>query len=178
MDKTLAQILISFYHIFSTFITLSIFVAFVTSKFTTNYELCVAEASLLQASIVLEVEKSLNKKQQVGVSAHYKRFCVPYVTNLKTQSEKIHEKETFGKLELTQRRIGCVEDGLKGYEGRYNASRMNKEDEIFATVSACNEQICDGQEKLALSVLKDLEDVSQKQNFMNRNLSKLLRDID
>ena len=42
VDQVAAQVLISVYHILATFITFSIFIAFVTSQFTTNYRRCVA----------------------------------------------------------------------------------------------------------------------------------------
>lgn len=79
VDKVNAQVLSTLYHILVTFILLSIFVALVTSKFTTQHTRCVAEASLLQASIVLQLEKKLSKTEKSKLSKYYKKYCNPLV---------------------------------------------------------------------------------------------------
>ena len=51
-----------------------------TSKFTTGYKKCVAKASLLQASIVLQIEKNLGKQGKRKANEFYKRYCSPLVS--------------------------------------------------------------------------------------------------
>ena len=81
LEPVAAQILLSLFHVLGTFILFAIFVALITSKFTTHYSMCVAEASLLQASVVLQLEKNLSKKQKSKLATYYKRNCCPLVSH-------------------------------------------------------------------------------------------------
>ena len=78
--RTEGQVLVTLYHIFVTFIIFSVFIALITSKFMTHYNRMVAEASLLRASIVLQLEKNLNKVDKQKLTRYYKQFCNPLVS--------------------------------------------------------------------------------------------------
>ena len=82
VERFTGDVLISLFHALVTFILLAIFVALITSKFTTCYSRCVAEASLLQASVVLQLEKNLSKQEKSKLNAYYKRFCNPLVRTI------------------------------------------------------------------------------------------------
>ena len=79
VKKSEGQILVTLYHMFVTFIILSVFVALITSKFMTNYSRMVAEASLLRASVVLQLEKNLSKADKLKLMRYYKKLCNPLV---------------------------------------------------------------------------------------------------
>ena len=82
IKKTEGQVLTTLYHIFVTFIIFSVFIALITSKFMAHYNRMVAEASLLRASIVLQLEKNLSKVDKLKLTRYYKQFCNPLVSLL------------------------------------------------------------------------------------------------
>lgn len=174
VDRTAAQILISLFHIFSTFIALSIFVAFVTSKFTTNYKRCVAEASLLQASIVLELEKALSKRDQVNLARYYEKFCSPLVVNLKSINDDLRERDALSKLALTERHIASMENSIRDAEERYQKNDKKSHSSIFDSIVGCTKTLEGKQEDFSKTIKTELKDIAQKQNYMNKYLGKLL----
>ena len=174
VEKTSAQILISLYHIFSTFIALSIFVAFVTSKFTTNYKRCVAEASLLQASIVLQLEKGLSKRERANLAKYYAKFCSPLIVNLKSTSDDLRERDALSKLALTERHIASIENSIRDAEDRYQENDRKSHASIFESILGCSSLLGTKQENFSKTIKTELKDIAQKQSYMNKYLSKLL----
>ena len=102
--KITGQILISLFHVLITFILFAVFVALITSKFTTYYSKCVAEASLLQASVVLQLEKRLSKKDKAKLSSYYKRFCNPMVSTKSTNKGFLDVFPRLSTLFIVERR--------------------------------------------------------------------------
>ena len=174
VENTTAQILISIYHIFSTFIALSIFVAFVTSKFTTNYNRCVAEASLLQASVVLQLEKGLSKRERANLAKYYAKFCSPLIVNLKSPRDDLRERDALSKLALTERHVTRIENGIRDAEDRYQENDRKSHASIFESIHGCSSLLGTKQENFSKTIKTELKDIAQKQSYMNKYLLKLL----
>lgn len=73
------QVAMSLFHILSTFIALSIVIGFVTATFRNTLSRCTAEASLLQAYVVLQLEQNMSKEEKSQMLAYYNTKCNPLV---------------------------------------------------------------------------------------------------
>ena len=174
IDRTLAQPLISLYHIFATFIILSIFVAFITSKFTTHFHRCVAEASIMQAEIVLAAEKCLGKVDKSEIAKYYAKYCSTLVSAHEPESDYILERSTMSKLEYTERSIANIENNLREVEGREERCGSRSESAIYNSIDQCNESLREKQKHFHITFKKDMKNVEEKQNWMNKKLKTKL----
>jgi len=175
VKKTEAQTLITLYHIFVSFIIFSVFVALITSKFTTHYSRMVAEASLLRASIVLQLEKNLKKEDKAKLTRYYKQYCNPLVVPMEAYTETILKRNALSKLRLSERRLNGIENIVTEAEMRFLANDQKNQKSVLESIASVI-ALLQQQEKDVNSKLEtNLKELTSKQEYMNKYLPKLLK---
>ena len=174
-DSVTKQILVSLFHVFSTFILFSLFIALCISQFTSNYKRCVAKASLLQASIVLQLEKGMNKRDKLKIEKFYNRHCNPMILGAKKFDDNFMEKMMLSKMNLTKRLVSDMSDRFHVINHRYeeNCDEKKKTSLKESTVE-CISKLIDGKEVFCNMLQCELKYINKKQDFVNKHLSSLL----
>jgi len=174
VEKETAQTIISLFHVFTTFMTLSLFVALVTSKYTTHYNRCVAEASLLQAAVVLRLEKNLSGKDKQKLNNFYKKNCNPLIVPFEESTEHEHKRNALSQLRLTERRLNGIENIIREAEDKFQKNDRRSQNQILDSIRTSSESLNNKQTEFAKHVRTNMKEVTQKQEYMNRYLPKLL----
>jgi hypothetical protein len=65
---------------FSTVLCLNLYIALLSETFNRVYQNATANASLLQANTILQIEKLLSKKKKVKAFTHIQEECAPLVS--------------------------------------------------------------------------------------------------
>lgn len=123
IDKTGATILISIFHCFTTLLALSIIIAFITGRFAHNIKACIAEASLLRSSVVLQLERKLSKKDKLKLWRYYASSCSPLLVHNQSLPNEIHGRNAEKKLSTLLNQIEGVRQRLRTAE---NVFKRNK----------------------------------------------------
>lgn len=175
IEKITGQILIALFHVFGTFILFAVFVALITSKFTTNFRQCVAEASLLQASVVLQLEKNLSKRDKTKLASYYKKSCNPLVVTSENIEEYHKLDNALSNLHIAERRLTGIENVVHEIEEKYHQNDRRSQMSILESVLNTTGSVEGKQDAFGKGLKTGLKEIYQKQEYMNRYLPKLLK---
>ncbi|XP_047134098.1 uncharacterized protein LOC100209684 isoform X1 [Hydra vulgaris] len=176
-DKYAAQTLISLYTIFTTFICLTVLVALITSAFTTSYKKCVAQASLLQASMLLQFEKKLSKKQQKEMAFYYAQECTPLIIKEDVSKESAESviRNLTSKLERTERNLADINEIIFEAEKKENEEGISAKREILENIFTNISLLKEKQKENELVSKAALKDLAEKETHINRCITKLIK---
>jgi hypothetical protein len=172
VDSVTKQILVTLFHVLITFITFSLFIALCTSKFTVNYKKYVAEASLLQASTVLQLEKRLSNRDKLKIETFYVSYCNPMTLTEKTFDDTFLEQVIQSKLNLTKRLVSDINNRLRIADDRYQENNdKNICKSIVKSTVECMSKLSDKEEAFCDMFRSELSGICKKQGSVNKFLS-------
>ena len=105
---------------------------------------------------------------------YYTKFCTPLVSTLGHEKHDIRERDAVSKLAMTERHITGVEKNIRDGEERHKRNDRKRQTLILDSVFECTASLETAQQKFGEKLDKELKDIAQKQDYMNKYLSKLL----
>ena len=171
------QIFMSFYHILTTFIVLSIIAAFITAKFRINYKKCVAEASLHQSYVVLQLEKDLNKEGKGNLSKYYATFCNPLTVTGRRLVDEIQAQDAIHKVTSLQTKVHNIFDNLQKVEGNWqkDIEKLIQDDyNLLRSSQSTSELMGNNLQKLGKLLTNDFNNYIISQETISKYIPKLM----
>lgn len=111
VDEEAFKIFASLYQAIVAHIILSIVFGFITARFSTNINHCIAVASLSQANFLIQTEKRLDEKQKNALKTYYKNKCSPFITS-KRNPIGPNKPDISRKLLTVQQQVETIDNML------------------------------------------------------------------
>lgn len=131
IDMLATDIFLILFHVFTTYLALSIIIAFITAKFSTNVKRCIAEASLLQSTVVLQLERKLSRKDQAKLTQYYVNHCSPLLVNNLDLPEEVHGRNAEWKLDLLLVQLTGISRLIREFENRFKNETQSKSQSLL-----------------------------------------------
>ncbi|XP_065664110.1 transient receptor potential cation channel subfamily A member 1 [Hydra vulgaris] len=116
VDRLMAQIFVGTFFMLSTVLCLNLYIALLSETFNRVYQNAKANASLLQANTVLQIEAFLSKKRAKKANDYIHEECAPLVISEPEDKAGITESEYWQKVVRSVcLRLDFLNDFLKEY---------------------------------------------------------------
>jgi len=97
IDRLMAQVMVGTFFALSTVLCLNLYIALLSETFNRVYQNATANAALLQANTILQLEYTLTKKKHKRLVDHLQDECGPYVTQQAPDAAGVTEEELWDK---------------------------------------------------------------------------------
>eukprot|EP00111_Clytia_hemisphaerica_P011884 TCONS_00034914-protein len=98
VDRLMAQVLVGTFFAFATVLCLNLYIALLSETFNRVYQNATANASLLQANTILQLESILSKKKKAVVFKHIQEECGPLVAPQAEDPAGVTDEELWDKV--------------------------------------------------------------------------------
>lgn len=173
-DFRVAEIFISLFHVFATFIALSIIITFIQVKFKDAAIRNVARASLSFSNFLLSYEKRLGEKERRKLRLYYMKHCDPLTVNEPLVFDQLRTAQARSKIKNMQTRLTEVYEVIRLHE-KYSKTLIDREEHSRRTVynELLNriENSAEGEGSLR-RLLKDFNMMSMKHEYLNGMIKK------
>lgn len=175
IDSDAFHILQSLFNIAITFLILPLIIAFITSKFTSNYEQCVAHASLEEARYLIQLQRDMNCRDRLNMVKYYQTFCNPLTVNENPLKQGVYDmRNARERLTRIKSEIEKVADCLCEVDGRMKKNAKTNSFEEGYSASVMPKLLCD-LTLMSKTTTSDLNNLTSKEDKINSYLSDLLR---
>lgn len=151
-NKPLLYAFVSLYYIIVIIVVCHVLVANITATIIIEYDNFKADASLLQAEFLNDLEKDLNGKNMRLVDFHYQSVCNPLVVRNEELTTLVKQSATREGLAILQKKIEKVKDILTGMDERF--TMRNKELVYMIPSVVHNCRIYQRQQKITHRILR------------------------